>query len=441
MVAATRTVCIPLERPTPADHQRLQATYDRYQHCLNRVSDFAWSTTSPEHLATVKRDVEAALYDTLREETEGLHANLVQKAIKDVTSAMDGLQTQWQRGHRISKPSWDDQNNWAMTYDKRAATFSKHEVSVATVDGRLNLRYCLPADLDGTTYERYVLDGEWSYSTSKLVYRHGEYWLHLGVTREYSDGHWTEHVDDEVSDAPAEDTIRVLGVDLNVHNYTAVTSAAGFHGNADRLNHRRSRFEALRGELQQTATRSAYQRFQQRRGVEAAWFDEYAHGVANGIIDDALEVKATHVVFEDLEGIRNQMDDAPKYQQWLFERVQSYVAYKCKQYGICVETVDPANTSRQCSHTVCGHVSSENRTGRDFECERCGLLLNADYNAARNIGLRYLEAGTLPSSRTRSTGKATCQLALVSGTLSPGGTFIARDWVSTDKPTASAVGS
>lgn len=440
MVAATRTVCIPLEGPSLADHQRLQATYDRYEHCLARASDFAWSTTSPAHLETSKRALEAALYDSLREETEGLHANLVQKAIKDVTSAIEGLQTQWRRGQRISKPTWDGQNGWAMTYDKRAATFSKHEVSVATVDGRVSLRYTLPADLNGTPYERYVLDEAWSYATSELVYRQGEYWLHLTTTREFSDRHWTRQLDGAVSDAPDEDTVRVLGVDLNVHNYTAVTSAAGFHGNADRLNHRRSRYEALRGELQQSATRSAYQRFQQRRGVEGAWFDEYAHLIANGIVDDAHAVMATHIVFENLEGIRERMADAPRYQQWLFERVQSYVAYKCEPYGIDVETVDPRNTSRRCSHTACGHVSSDNRTGRDFECEECGLSLNADYNAARNIGLRYL-TDSLPSSRTCSTGKATCQLALMSGTLSPQGTFTARDWVSTDKPTASAVGS
>lgn len=441
MVAATRTVCIPLEPPTDTDHKRIQATYDRYEHCLQRASDFAWSPTSPEQLETSKRNVEGALYGTLRNETDGLHANLVQKAIKDVTSAMDSLQTQWERGQRISKPTWDGEDSWAMTYDKRAASFSKHEVSVATVDGRVNLRYVLPADLKETPYERYVLDSAWSFSTSDLVYRHGEYWLHLTLSREFNDRHWTDRIGGEVSDAPSEDTIRVLGVDLNVHNYTAVTSAAGFHGNANRLNDRRSRFEALRGELQQTATRSAYQRFQQRRGVEAAWFDEYAHLVANGIVDDAFAVNATHVVFEELGGIRERMADAPRYQEWLFERVQSYVAYKCESYGIDVERIDPTNTSRQCSHTDCGHVSSENRTGRDFTCEQCGLSLNADYNAARNIGLRYLEESDIPSSQTRSTGRATCQLALVSGTLSPQGTFTARDWVSTDKPTASAVGS
>jgi len=75
------------------------------------------------------------------------------------------------------------------------------------------------------------------------------------------------------------------------------------------------------------------------------------------------------------------------------------------------------------------------------------VALNADYNAARNIGLRWFEEN-VPASRTRSSGRATCQLALVSGVLSVGAAvrkddakFTAMDWMSTDKPTTSVVGS
>ena len=33
---------------------------------------------------------------------------------------------------------------------------------------------------------------------------------------------------------------------------------------------------------------------------------------------------------------------------------------------------------------------SDNREGEDFECLKCGYENHADYNAAKNIGLRYL---------------------------------------------------
>ena len=83
MVEATRTVRIPLI--VPADRRDdLHQTHPKYQHCHNKTVEYCWPTTpkQPDDLITDKGDAEAALYDQLREETDGLHANLVQKAIR-----------------------------------------------------------------------------------------------------------------------------------------------------------------------------------------------------------------------------------------------------------------------------------------------------------------------------------------------------------------------
>ena len=62
----------------------------------------------------------------------------------------------------------------------------------------------------------------------------------------------------------------------------------------------------------------------------------------------------------------------------------------------------------------------------------------------KNVGFALLDDlsdGTdIPASHTCSSGRATSQLALMSGTLTPAGGFASREWESTDKPTASAVG-
>ncbi len=446
---ARRSCIILLEHPSSDQHSRFQHTQTKYQYCQNQASDHAWPDTPkhPDDLETDKQTVEDALYNTLRDDTNGLHANLVQKAIKDVTSAMATLATNWQQGFRISKPEWNaDTDAWTMTYDKRAATFHKYKVSLATVDGRVELRYKLPEELDGTPYEKYVLNPDWSTTTSKLVYRNGRYWLHLGVKRDFSEVLWASRSDDEVSHTPDEDTIRVLGVDLNVAGATAVTSTAGFYGNADYLNHRRQAYEALRAELQQTATRSAYQRFHEHATHHSNWLEEYEWQVINGIVDDALEVRATHVVFEKLDGIRDRISNLPKFQQWMFKRIQNEVEAQLEPYGVTVERVNPRNTSKGCSHSECGHVSDSNRSDNEFECVECGLALNADYNAARNIGLRYL-FNDVPASQTCSSGRVESQLALVSGVLAvrdnAGNSvrFTSMDWMSTDKPTTSVVGS
>ena len=74
------------------------------------------------------------------------------------------------------------------------------------------------------------------------------------------------------------------------------------------------------------------------------------------------------------------------------------LTYKAEEAGRVVLQVDPKNTSRTCSR--CGWID-ENLTLKDrvFKCENCGLEIDRDINAAKNIyklGLEQLEKlGTL----------------------------------------------
>jgi putative transposase len=58
-----------------------------------------------------------------------------------------------------------------------------------------------------------------------------------------------------------------------------------------------------------------------------------------------------------------------------------------EDYGIEIEYVNPAFTSRECSN--CGWAEKANRESRDrFTCNNCGLTIHADVNGARVIGSR-----------------------------------------------------
>ncbi len=74
--------------------------------------------------------------------------------------------------------------------------------------------------------------------------------------------------------------------------------------------------------------------------------------------------------------------------KWAFNRLYQYVEYKAEGCGLTVEQVAPANTSRRCSE--CGFTHPDNRENELFECLKCSYENHADYNAAKNIGLRYL---------------------------------------------------
>ena len=66
---------------------------------------------------------------------------------------------------------------------------------------------------------------------------------------------------------------------------------------------------------------------------------------------------------------------------WFFAQVQDHLAEMASRVGIHVEWVNPRHTSTRCSR--CGKRGT--RTGKVFTCPHCGLRLDADLNAARNI--------------------------------------------------------
>lgn len=61
----------------------------------------------------------------------------------------------------------------------------------------------------------------------------------------------------------------------------------------------------------------------------------------------------------------------------------SLLEYKCRWYGKELVKVRPHFTSHTCSK--CGYKHKENRHGSEFKCLKCGLEMNADKNAAKNI--------------------------------------------------------
>ena len=424
-----RTVRVRLDVPDGRKSD-LHATNDRFQYCANRTSEWAWRYPD-EDCVTSKSNAEDALYDDLREETDGLHANLVQKAIKRAITDIDNCVDRLADGEKTSRPTYE---TFSIVYDKRAATYHRDTVSLATVNGRVECEYDLPENPDGTPHGDYLLNDDYSFSTSTVHYdsEADEFYLNAVMKREL-DGDSPEKAEDA----------NVLGVDCNVDDHIAVTSTGRFIGNADYLNHQRREFEKRRASLQQTGTRSAHLTYQRIGDRFGRWSRDYLHHVSREIVREARRHDCTHIAFENLERIRERISDRKKFQQWAFNALQTQVAYKAEEYGIVVDTVNPQYTSQQCSK--CGCTLEENRDGQHFECLDCSYTANADYNAAKNIARKL--ALTLQRGQKSPAGGAFCQYALKSGTMTVNATTVASDAFvsaereSTDKPTASAVGS
>ncbi|MFB6235982.1 MAG: RNA-guided endonuclease InsQ/TnpB family protein [Halopenitus sp.] len=392
-----------------SDEQRdaLHRTAKQYLYCANRTADYCWSDTSFTECKTNKRQVRDALYSDLREDRE-LQAQLVQAAIRRAVEAVKGVVERWKKGQRVSRPTFTAET---MDYDTRSATFYRNNVSVATVEGRAELSFVLPTD-SPTPYERYVLSDDYEFRESTLRYDavDDEFYLHISTRR--IDGN-----DAEVTTDTGHPDQTVLGIDLGV-NSLAVSSTGTFW-QGDDYDHWCREFEKRRGEMQQRGTQAAHKTLLRLGKREEAWRKQYIHTVANELVSEAVENDCDVIAFEDLTDIRERLPQAKWHHVWAFRRLVEYVEYKAPERGVSVEQVEPSHTSQRCSRTDCGFTHEDNRHGEHFECQKCGYEVNADYNAAKNIGLQYARKRTdrLRSSPKPGSGDAEVDLRMNGGTL------------------------
>lgn len=114
---------------------------------------------------------------------------------------------------------------------------------------------------------------------------------------------------------------------------------------------------------------------------EKNFVNNYNHFVSKSIVDFAIKNKAKYINIEDLSGFNSN-----KYilRNWSFFELQRFIEYKANKYGIVVRKINPYRTSQICSK--CGHWEENQRINQSsFKCKSCGIELNADFNASRNI--------------------------------------------------------
>jgi putative transposase len=393
-----RTAVIKLDVPQdaiPAAHE----TVEQFKHCANTASDWCWHGDDGFHV-TSKAKAERALYESLKDETD-LTANLVQKGIRRAVEAVKSGVERLKRGEKTSQPYFSADS---VVYDKRSATFYRDHVSLSTVDGRVECDYILPTDPE--QYPRtYLEDEDYTFRMGHLQQRDGDWYLHASMRKVEADG-------------PTPDTEHrtVLGVDVGVKNI-AVTSTGTFWS-ADEFNHWRREYEKRRGALQQCGTRAAHDAIDGVGRKEYGRFEIYLHGVANELIEEAVDHSCSYIVFEDLTHIRETIPQATWQHVWAFRRLYEYVEYKAAEQGVEAVQVPPNHTSQRCS--TCGFTARENRpTQEQFECQRCGYQNHADYNAAKNIGFRYLRR-----RQNANDGGAPVDVRLNRGTLNVSGEYV-----------------
>ena len=183
---------------------------------------------------------------------------------------------------------------------------------------------------------------------------------------------YVEEVQETIAD-PAKST----GLDLNVNNISTTDKKYSLK----RWIHRKKEYRKGKG----------------KKNIEN-YTKNVAHILANQIIEDLIFREQEVLVLENLKGLRKSSSkkngtSKGKTVNYLvnnafpYAMFRSILGYKCLENGIKVVAVHPANTSKGCSR--CGSLETERLHQSRFHCLDCGLQLDADLNAARNILMRY----------------------------------------------------
>ena len=114
---------------------------------------------------------------------------------------------------------------------------------------------------------------------------------------------------------------------------------------------------------------------------------DFAKKVGKWIVEIAMALKANVIVLEKLKKLINRVDELRKdYRLKLYlmqyRRIQEWIEWQAKKFGLKVIKVNPAYSSTTCPK--CGAKMKENGY-RTLKCEKCGFEEHRDYIAVLNL--------------------------------------------------------
>jgi len=175
-----------------------------------------------------------------------------------------------------------------------------------------------------------------------------------------------------------------VGVDVGISNVVAISDGT-LIDNPHFSNRSAERIKSLQRRLSYKKNGSS-NREKAKLSLAKAWSnvrrqrDDFAHKLS-----DKLTKENKVIVFEDLKvpnmvknhSLASAIMDAP------WGQLRRLTAYKAERRGGRVILVNPSGTSQKCSE--CGEMVPKSLSERVHDCPGCGVVMDRDVNAARNI--------------------------------------------------------
>ena len=329
--------------------QAIIDTIKMYNQTTQYVINYGW-----EERTYNKNKLHNLTYNKVRRMYPQLQSSLVQCA-RDMASDM--LKREKFQHRKPIKKTYS-----AIRYNQR--TFSpflkSNYLSISTVNGRKRYSIHIPS-----YFQKYV-EGKVKSLTIGLK-RKKRIIAYLGL----------ELPDIDVRKNPRD----FLGVDRGI-NRVVVLSNNLFY-NSNHIKAVKWNYQRLRQELQSKGTRPAKRKLQNISRRERRFMTDLNYQIAKWIVSQPFDC----IVLENLKGIKKRIRPKTlrkRSMNWAYYQLERFIIQKAEVVGKIVLFVHPNYTSQCCSR--CGYIDPKNRAKQAiFKCKECGLELNADLNASRNI--------------------------------------------------------
>lgn len=222
--------------------------------------------------------------------------------------------------------------------------------------------------------------------------------------RRDSVGNWYACFSCEVEPSPLPVSSEMVGIDLGLKAFAVLSTGDTIKRqrwmkrdakDIARLQRKKEKLQKGSAERRKVirALRHAYRRANNRR-------NDFAHQESRKLIN-----RFGLIVFENLD-IQEMLSNGNRVvnrniADVAWRRFVQFSAYKAESAGRAVVLVNPRGTTQQCSD--CGAVVPKGLSVRVHDCSHCGLKLDRDLNAARNIlarGLASIGADTSVTHRS-----------------------------------------
>jgi IS605 OrfB family transposase len=362
-IIIVRTCNIKLKFQSEQDKQNLHEVLALERDMYNFISPIIF-----QKRITDSKIIHDLSYHQCRKHFKNSLSQLVIRAQHDVIASY--------RTAKSNKIKWEDmkepftKKRLSMRLDKRICQSTTTSVRICSLNKRqwINCSYIL--------YDRVIeMFKKYSYCDPLVFEKEGEYYL--SVTFD--------------NPQPQVDGTSIMGIDVGENRFITTSQGLCLAGKDLAYLKRKTRFLKRILQSKKYKSHSARKKLKRNKKTEKYATKDYVHRVANKIL---RSTSADVIVLEDLGKIKQKREGTyrnRKRNQYPWGLLKEILIYKALLVSKRVATVNPAFTSQ---NDYRGIEKGERKGCRYYASD--GVILDADWNAAINIGKRYSKISGLP---------------------------------------------